>query len=294
MEGPLVSDTTEVLSGASPAPEEPPIGHPAAEPAGAAPRSSSRSGGGDLSKLLVSDLQRIAQELGISGTGRMRKGDLVAAIQERTGGGRSTARSASQTATRGTSAGADAPRPLNQDAMEADTSVRSGIGVAAPAAAGGGIGDAPVSAGHSGVGEAERTVTVAAQQAAPSVESNSGAASAVEAPAEGGTEPQGHESQGQDGRRDRNRNRRRDDQGGNGRDQRRERTDNRENREPAAASNSRNGQNAQGGSTGGNRPDNRQDSRPDNRSDNRQDNRSGQPAGQPVRQPAGQPGRRRR
>ena len=148
--------------------------------------------------------------------------------------------------------------------------------MAAPAAAGGGIGDAPVSAGHSGVGEAERTVTVAAQQAAPSVESNSGAASAVEAPAEAGTEPQG-----QEGRRDRNRNRRRDDQGGNGRDQRRERTDNRENREPAAASNSRNGQNAQGGSAGGNRsdsrqdsrPDNRQDSRPDNRSDNRQDNR---------------------
>src|SRR6201996_6591179 len=91
MEGPLVSDTTEVLSGASPAPEESPIGHPAAEPAGAAPRSSSRSGGGDLSKLLVSDLQRIAQELGISGTGRMRKGDLVAAIQERTGGSRSAA-----------------------------------------------------------------------------------------------------------------------------------------------------------------------------------------------------------
>jgi transcription termination factor Rho len=158
--------------------------------------------------------------------------------------------------------------------MEADTSVRSGIGVAAPAAAGGGIGDAPVSAGHSGVGEAERTVTVAAQQAAPSVESNSGAASAVEAPAEAGNEPQGHESQGQEGRRDRNRNRRRDDQGGNGRDQRRERTDNRENREPAAASNSRNGQNAQGGTTGGNRPDNRQDNRSDNRSDNRQDNRS--------------------
>jgi transcription termination factor Rho len=157
--------------------------------------------------------------------------------------------------------------------------------VAAPAVAGGGIGDAPVSAGHSGVGEAERTVTAAAQQPAPSVESNSGAASAVEAPAEAGTEPQGHESQGQEGRRDRNRNRRRDDQGGNGRDQRRERTDNRESREsrePAAASSSRNGQNAQGGSTGGsrqdsrpdNRPDNRQDNRSDNRPDNRQDNRS--------------------
>src|SRR3984885_12157605 len=168
MEGPLVSDTTEVLSGAGSASGEAPVG----QSAGSAPRQAGRSGG-DLSKLLVSDLQRLAQELGISGTGRMRKGDLVAAIQERTGGGRSTARSASQTATRGTSAGADAPRPLNQDAMEADTSVRSGIGVVAPAAAGG-IGDAPVSAGHSGVGEAERTVAVAAQQAPPSVESHSG------------------------------------------------------------------------------------------------------------------------
>src|ERR1700760_3436991 len=183
MEGPLVSDTTEVLSGAASASEESPIGHPAADPAGAAPRSSSRSGAGDLSKLLVSDLQRIAQELRISGTGRMRKGDLVAAIQEGTGGGRSSARSASsggptsqapdQSATRGPSAGADAPRPLNQDAMEADTSVRPGIGEAAPAA-GSGIGGAAASAGGSGVGEAERNVTVAAQQAAPSVESHSG------------------------------------------------------------------------------------------------------------------------
>jgi transcription termination factor Rho len=169
--------------------------------------------------------------------------------------------------------------------MDADTSVRSGIGVAAPAAAGGGIGDAPVSAGHAGVGEAERTVTVAAQQAAPSVESHSGAAAAVEAPAEAGAESPGHESPGQEGRRDRNRNRRRDDQGGNGRDQRRERSDNRENREnrePAAAGNGRNGQSAQAGNAGGNRSDNRQDnrsdnrsdSRPDSRPDNRQDNRS--------------------
>jgi transcription termination factor Rho len=152
--------------------------------------------------------------------------------------------------------------------MEADTSVRSGIGEAAPAAAGGGIGVASASAG---VGEAERTATVAAQHAAPSVESHSGAAVAVGAPAEAGTE-----SPGQEARRDRNRNRRRDEQGGNGRDQRRDRSDNREtreNREPAAASNGRNGQNAQGGNVG-NRPDNRSDSRSDNRSDSRSDNRS--------------------
>jgi KAP family P-loop domain/Rho termination factor, N-terminal domain len=47
---------------------------------------TSRVPGGDLSRLLVSDLQRLAEELGISGAGRMRKGDLVAAITERTGG----------------------------------------------------------------------------------------------------------------------------------------------------------------------------------------------------------------
>jgi transcription termination factor Rho len=229
----------------------------------------------------------------------MRKGDLVAAIQERTGGGRSTARSANQSAKRGASAGADTSRPLNQDAMEADTSVRSGIGEAAPAAgngtavvgtAGSGIGVAPVSAVQSGVGEAVRTpvdhtvadhaVTVAAKQAVPSVESNSGAAStAVEAPVEAVTDPQGGtDPQGQDVRRDRNRNRRRDDQGGNGRDQRRERSDNRDNnREPAAASSGRDGrsaQNGQGGQNGNQAGSIRADSRPDSRADSRPDNRA--------------------
>ncbi len=157
--------------------------------------------------------------------------------------------------------------------MEADTSVRSGIGEAAPAA-GSGIGDAPASAGRSGVGEAERTVTVAAQQAAPSVESHSGAAAVAEAPAEAGTE-----SQGQDVRRDRNRNRRRDDQGGNGRDQRRERSDNRENRTAASpppratAATARTRRTARTAPQGGNRSDSRQDTRPDSRQDNRSDSR---------------------
>jgi len=157
--------------------------------------------------------------------------------------------------------------------MEADTSVRSGIGEAAPAA-GSGIGDAAASAGQSGVGEAEHTVSVAAQQTAPSVESHSGATAAAEAPAEVGTE-----SQGQDSRRERNRNRRRDDQGG--RDQRRERSDNRESRDPAAAGNGRNGQSSQGGQggntggQGGNRSDNRSDNRPDNRVDDDDDTRGG-------------------
>nr|WP_222849384.1 transcription termination factor Rho [Trebonia kvetii] len=269
-----MSDTTEVLSGAAPASGESPTGHPAADPAGAAPRSSGRSGG-DLSKLLVSDLQRIAQELGISGTGRMRKGDLVAAIQERTGGSRPAARGAGtrgrtesldQSATRGTSAGAGAPRPLNQDAMEADTSVRPGIGEAAPVT-GGGIGDAPASAGLAGVGEAVRTATVAAPQTA------SAAVSADQPSADAGDG-----SSAQDVRRERNRNRR--EQGSNQRRDSREGRDSRETREPAAASAGRSGQNSQngqsagpGGQGGNNRQDNRADSRQDNRQDSRQDNR---------------------
>ena len=253
MEGPLVSDTTELLSGAAPASEDPPIGQPAA----ASPRSSGRSGG-DLSKLLVSDLQRLAQELGISGTGRMRKGDLVAAITERTGGVRSTPK---QSATRAASAGADTARPLNQDAMEADTSARSAT-AAAPAAGG----DAPVIARPSGVGETDRPAV--SDRAATSDRAGISAAAqhaglSAEQSADAGVESQG-QGGGQDGRRDRRRSGRRDEQGASGRDQRRdnrgeggrEGRDSREGREPAAASNGRNGQNAQGGNGGQNRSDN--------------------------------------
>src|SRR5215472_5266078 len=151
MEGPLVSDTTELLSDAGSASEDSPTGHPATDSADGARRPSGRNGG-DLSKLRVSDLQGLAQQLGISGTAKMRKGDLVAAILERQGAGRSTPANegrsttprSQKSATRVAPAGAGAPRPLNQDAMEADTSGRSGIGDAAPA--GVGVGGAPRSA----------------------------------------------------------------------------------------------------------------------------------------------------
>jgi transcription termination factor Rho len=141
--------------------------------------------------------------------------------------------------------------------MEADTTVRSGIGETAPAA-GGGIGTARTRARRAGVGEAEQSVaadqpaTVAVQQAAPVVEQGS-APSSAESGADG-QNAGGQDSRGQDGRRDRRRNGRRDDQGGNGREQRRDSRDPRESREPrepresrepAAASNGRSGQNSQ-------------------------------------------------
>jgi transcription termination factor Rho len=249
MEGPLVSDTTELLSDAGSASEDSPIGHSATDSADGARRPSGRNGG-DLSKLRVSDLQGLAQQLGIAGTARMRKGDLVAAIQERQGAGRSTPASAGRSttsrsqksATRVAPAGAGAPRPLNQDAMEADTSGRSGIGDAAPAGAG--IGDAPRSASVSQAGIGEDRSSSAVMQSAP-----------AQSAAEPGADGQG-QSAGQDGRRgERRRNPRRDDQGGNGREQRRD------GREPAAASGGRTGQNAQSSQNvpGGNARDDDED-----------------------------------
>jgi transcription termination factor Rho len=111
--------------------------------------------------------------------------------------------------------------------MEADTSVRSGIGEAATAA-GNGIGDAPASAPAAQQPAAQQAVSVAEPPQA-------------RVTAEPSADLQGqNQGSGQEGRRgDRRRNPRRDDQGGNGRDQRRD------GREPAAASAGRNGQNSQ-------------------------------------------------
>ncbi|HEX8007321.1 MAG TPA: transcription termination factor Rho, partial [Trebonia sp.] len=237
------------------------MGHPAASSeAPAAPRTAGRATG-DLSKLLVVDLQRIAQQMGIPGAGRMRKGQLVAAIQERQGSGRSTsAGSASgsaspgdgkrhpgtpeQSATWGAPAGAGASRPLNQDAMEADTSVRSGIG---DTAQGGGIGDARGgNAAPAGIGEGRLAAqaTTVVQQDGGTVTSSPVTGGSVQG-ADGGFDAQGQGTATQDGRRDRRRNNRRDDQGNN-RDQRRD------GREPAAANGGRgNGQAAQSGNGDG-------------------------------------------
>src|SRR5580658_7567903 len=154
MEGPLVSDTTEVLGSASPASEDVPAGisappvaaggssEGALGPEGVlAPASKSRGrSGAGLSSLLMPELQRIAQTMGIPGAGRMRKGQLVEAIEARQGNQtppqepRAAYQGSDQ---RAASAGADATRLRKQDAMEPDTYPQPGIG----AAAGSGIGD---------------------------------------------------------------------------------------------------------------------------------------------------------
>ncbi|MGH3233652.1 MAG: transcription termination factor Rho [Streptosporangiaceae bacterium] len=92
------------------------------------------------------ELQKIAQTMGIPGAGRMRKGQLVDAIQARQGGASRPQTGAADQGSdqRAASAGADATRLRKQDAMEPDTHTQPGIGDAAAsglgASARGGIG----------------------------------------------------------------------------------------------------------------------------------------------------------
>jgi transcription termination factor Rho len=96
------------------------------------------------------ELQRIAQELGISGTGKMRKSQLVEAIEARQGSQSPRKQDSDQ---RGSSAGADATRPLKQDQMELDTFSRTGVGASTEH----GLGDS----GAGGFGAAETATSAA-------------------------------------------------------------------------------------------------------------------------------------
>ncbi|MBM0229890.1 Rho termination factor N-terminal domain-containing protein, partial [Micromonospora sp. ATA51] len=71
-----MSDTTDVTSDVS---------NVAGDATTAAPTRRRRSGTG-LSAMLLPELQSLAASLGISGTARMRKGELISAITERQGG----------------------------------------------------------------------------------------------------------------------------------------------------------------------------------------------------------------
>ena len=92
------------------------------------------------------ELQRIAQTMGIPGVGRMRKGQLVEAIEARQGGAprQETGGAKQGSDQRVASAGADSTRLRKQDAMEPDTRTQPGIGDGAAsglgASARGGIG----------------------------------------------------------------------------------------------------------------------------------------------------------
>ncbi len=137
------------------------------------------SSGRALTAMLLPELQRVAQSMGITGTARMRKGQLIAAIEERrqggapqetspgsrTGGGLRAVEAQDQSTARhiGTSdnsvqreapAGAGVDRTFEQDAMQPQTSTQPGLGGTNAT----GIGDAPRSA-DAGIGSAPGGMT---------------------------------------------------------------------------------------------------------------------------------------
>ena len=157
-----MSDTTELLTGPAGAHDANPAPAPGRTEAPAAGTRQRRRGTG-LSSMLLPELQRLAQSLGISGIGRMRKSQLVEAIQERAildepaGDGRGLAQRSSvatpamtgsshapsgypgdatdsNSAKRGAPAGAGDPRPDEQDAMQPETSMSDDQGSGSGAA----------------------------------------------------------------------------------------------------------------------------------------------------------------
>jgi transcription termination factor Rho len=235
MEGPLVSDTTEILSGAPTASED----APAATGATASTSKSRSRGGAGLSSMLMPELQRIAQTLAIPGAGRMRKSQLIEAIEARQGGGPRQQASVAHTPAgrsgpaatggqgsrvvppgqqgsdqRAASAGAGATRPQKQDAMQPDTHSHPGIGDSAQS----GLGDG----GRGGIG-ADGVSEVGQQQLSFYEEADSAArrdGSPEDNRAQDGAAPAAETSQGDTQRGDRRRrNGRRDDQPSRGRDQ---------------------------------------------------------------------------
>jgi transcription termination factor Rho len=212
-----VSDTTELLGGASGAPEDaggisaPPAGGAPEGDAGsarpAAPASRSRGGGTGLSSLLMPELQRIAQSLGIPGAGRMRKSQLVEAIAARGGGaghGNGAAghgdRARQGSGTRVESAGADATRPLRQDVMEAETQTRQGI---KDGAAGLGGGHAARAGTGSGRPSPDTPAAAAAQQLSfADAHADRAGRDGAAGEAAGQPEPQRGERRRRNGRRD--------------------------------------------------------------------------------------------
>ncbi|MBB3085947.1 transcription termination factor Rho [Geodermatophilus sabuli] len=102
-----------------------------------------RRRGSGLSGMLLPELQRLAAELGISGTGRMRKGDLVAAISARQVGGEGAGNAPAAPAEGRTPTGTPTARAASTDSTQGADAARGVAATAAPL-------EAPVSGGANG------------------------------------------------------------------------------------------------------------------------------------------------
>src|SRR5215831_7037657 len=245
-EGPLVSEPTEFFAGTrdlpgdaprpdqpeprsgtaavtAPAPVSPASGGGSGDGAGAGPPA--RAPGRALTSMLLPELQRVAQSMGITGVGRMRKRQLIEAIQSRQGGPaagpvRPAAAGAAldHSATRGAPAGADVPRHREQDAMESDRPLPPGPGEGTQAVTSGRdtrAGSAEGAAGSAAPGQLTFAPADTSRAAAPSGapaggEALGGGARGAESDGQGAGEGQ-PAGDGQRGDRRRRNNVRRDD-----------------------------------------------------------------------------------
>jgi transcription termination factor Rho len=194
-------------------------GAPAGSDGAAAAKGRRRQGTG-LSALLLPELQQVAQQMGIAGTARMRKSQLIAAIQEKQGGNaeeprrgsRAGASSTEVSAPRAASAGADASRPLKQDAMEPQTSTDTGIrsngradSNGAPTSARGDAGAQQLSFDQASAGDTSRAAPGASSpQAAPDTATETVRGDGQQ-PADGPRGDRRRRSNGRDGQQSRGR-----------------------------------------------------------------------------------------
>ena len=162
-----MSDTTDYLTDAGQAAEPAESAAPAAET-----RPRRRAAG--LTGMLLPELQGLASSLGISGTGRMRKGELVAAIQAKQGGGGADAGQDQLPLPAAAVPAADRPVATGQPdaAAEASSPGASSPGASFPGASfpgasssGAGSSDAPA-ASTSSVGAPDPSLSAAAPAAA--------------------------------------------------------------------------------------------------------------------------------
>jgi transcription termination factor Rho len=186
--------------------------------------SGARSQSAGLSALLLPELQRIAQSEGITGIARMRKGQLIAAIEQRRQGGGSQENSSSgqhggdfrpvasgdqgtaahhietsdNSVQRGAPAGAGADRTFEQDAMESQTSTQPGLGGTAR----GGIGEGHAGGGEAGIGGAHASDAAGAAAAGATASSSAVNGATREDVQQAGDGPRGDRRRRSGARRD--------------------------------------------------------------------------------------------
>jgi transcription termination factor Rho len=269
-------------------------------PAASGTTGRTRRRGSGLSGMLLPELQRLAAELGISGTGRMRKGDLVAAISARQVGGEGAGGATTDAAPADipTARGADTARGVAATAAPVEAPISGGAnGGPLTASPDAGTEAAPRrrrAASRPAGAPATESTAPAAESSAPAAEGTvptaEGTAQAVEAgpsapepraeaPAPAaGTAPEqtdGERTEGDRPQRNRDRGRNRGERDGGTRGDRgdnREREANRDGGDRAERAN-RTDRDTNRGERDGNRGPDRGErgGRPDNRTDNRND-----------------------